>query len=311
MGKKRSLTALDIKDTRHLAKQLHFPEKALFRLRDDLNTNPGRYYLHRVIHRRGKMRALAIPRGRLRVVLDVLQPLLQRVELPSFVHGGRRGHSNIINARTHVGQPVVMCLDVEDFFPSVGYRLVYQVFSERLGCSPTVAGILTRLTTLDGCLPQGSPTSTILGAIVLERMGLRIATLCKIHGAKYTQYVDDITVSGPADTTMLLPMIERIIEQEGFQTNAKTRCQMAPTEQTVTGVRVDNGLDVPTEKLAEVKVLLKRLERIANSGGRMPQHDVLSLAGKIEYVARLNAGTGRFYRRKLREVALSYGSCHD
>ena len=49
---------------------------------------------------------------------------------------------------------MVITNDLKDFFPSISNRNVYDVFLRRLGCKPDIARYLTKLTTIDGCLPQ-------------------------------------------------------------------------------------------------------------------------------------------------------------
>ena len=78
--------------------------------------------------------------------------------------------------------------------------------------------------------------------------------LAKKHGSAYTQYVDDTTFSGPIHIAHLNPLINKIINQEGFTANiSKTKVMGAGQEQVVTGVKVNQGADVPSLKIREVR----------------------------------------------------------
>ncbi len=86
--------------------------------------------------------------------------------------------------------------------------MVYKIFCKRLECSPNVSRYLTRLTTLNGSLPQGSPTSTILAALIAEPLAKRLDNFAKGHRADYSQYVDDNAVSDQ-EGYINIPLITR------------------------------------------------------------------------------------------------------
>ncbi len=292
----RELTALDIKTARHLCKHLRTQRKEL----ESICKRPERYYCQRQKTVNGKIRDIATPIGRLREILDKLQLLLQRISLPGCIHGGRKGYSNLTNARIHINKSVVLKLDLKDFFPNITNQMVYNIFCKRLGCSPDVSRHLTRLTTLNGSLPQGSPTSTILSALVIESLAKRLDNLAKGHHAGYSQFVDDSSVSGVEYIQNLIPTIKRIIRQEGFKiNNAKTKICTSDNEQIVTGVRVNKGWDVPKEKLSTVR---KQIETIAQQKKLLKTHssrELVSIRGKINYITILNKGAGRSLTKRL------------
>jgi len=298
----RPLVALNIRDVRHLCKLLGTSPEELERI----CAEPKRYYRQSQLVIRGKTRPIATPHGRLRETLDRLQSLLQRVCLPESIHGGRRGYSYITNALSHLCKPLVLCMDLKDFFPSVTNHRIYNVFRGRLGCTPDVARYLTRLTTLNGCLPQGSPTSTILAAIASEPLAMRLGKLAVQHRAQYSQYVDDVTISGPEHLGRLVPLVETAIRHEGFVVNnSKTRVASGNTEKTVTGIRVNQGPDIPRKKLQEVRCLIDDLERNRNCiRGGVSKRELDSIKGKIRFVEGLNPGAGRFLRRRFNRVLL-------
>lgn len=296
----RQLSALNIRDVRHLCKHLGtFPGEL-----ERICRAPKRHYRYRTMETKGKVRPLATPHGELRGILDRLQSLLQRVALPQSIHGGRRKHSYLTNARPHVRKRTVLRMDIQDFFPWISHRRVYRMFHRRLGCSPDVARYLTILTTLNGSLPQGSPTSTIVAALVIRPLAERLAGLARHHRADYTQYVDDITLSGPAHVARLIPTIERIIAQEGFRVNIdKTEVVAAGDEQIVTGVRVNRGTDAPSGKIAETRQLIAALEDQVRLGGTLSRRAIASARGKVRYIECLNRGAGRLLGRRLERLA--------
>lgn len=289
----RRLRLLRIQDVTHLCKHLGSSLNELAHL----CLKPEWYYRQGPRRIKGKTRHIATPEGRLRQILDRLQALLQRVVLPESIHGGVKGHSPRTNAVVHLRKPVVLCMDIKDFFPSITNRRVYAMFRETLKCAPDVARILTRLCTLNGSLPQGSPTSTIVAALSTVRLSNRLEQLANRHIATYTQYVDDVTISGPEHIDRMVPLLGEIIKQEGLRANkAKTKIARGGEEKCVTGIRVNMVPDVTSKKMKEVRALL------ASADFSVDRHQqVGSLQGKVRYIEGLNQGAGRYLQRQLKK----------
>ena len=94
--------------------------------------------------------------------------------------------------------------------------MVRRAFQYRCKCAPEVARLLAASTTPFGCLPQGAPYSSIVAAVATDRLADRLRSLAEQHGARYTQYVDDITLSGPKHIARLKNLMIRIIRSVGF-----------------------------------------------------------------------------------------------
>lgn len=297
----RPLSALCIRDIEHLCKHLGADPRELQRICDGIERCPRRYYREWSKTIKGKLRPICEPIGRLKELLVRLNALLQRLALPGNLHGGVKGRSPLSNARVHIGKPTILKSDVKKFFPSVSNRRIYEVFTVRCGCTPNVARILTRLTTLHGCLPQGSHTSTVLANLVAEPLALRLDRLAEMHNSAYTQFVDDVTLSGPHHLNRLEKTVKKIIVQEGLQVNEeKTEPVPASKEQVVTGVRVNNQLDVPSAKLTEVRKKLDEMASREAQGIEVAPDELASVEGKIRHIGSLNPGAAKVLWRRLR-----------
>src|SRR2546428_505995 len=86
-----------------------------------------------------------------------LLDFITRIPYHPILYGGPNTSARMA-ALPHRGQPVVVALDIKDFFPSVKAKEVREEFL-RLGYSPSVAAAITRLVTYKNRLPQGAPTS--------------------------------------------------------------------------------------------------------------------------------------------------------
>ncbi len=286
------LKALRIRSVRHLCNQLHV-EKGELEL---ILKNLSRFYRERPETKKGKVRQLSIPQGKLKAILRRLNAKLQRLEFPYYVHGGLKGKSCRTNASNHTNKPLLLKADIKDFFPSIKEARVRRMFEFRLQCSSKVACILATLTTYKDRVPQGSPTSTIVSTLVTEHLAYRLAKLAEDHGAAFSQYVDDMIISGPEHIQKLEGLVQRIIEDEDFVCHPeKLGSASRSNEQVVTGLRVNYGIDAPRLKISEIRALIVNINQRSRSSNAEPviSAEFDSLRGKISWIGQCNPGIGR------------------
>lgn len=162
----------------------------------------------------------------------------KQVEMPQYVYGGVQGKNNVRNARFHQGNKYIFTTDLKSFFPSISHKQVFQMFL-REGCTPTIARILTKLTTLKYQVPQGIPTSTFIANMVFKPTGLEIDQLAKEHHIKFSMFVDDITLSSKSDFKNLIPDFLSIIKKNGFRISHK-KTHYQTKNPIITGVICQN-----------------------------------------------------------------------
>ena len=147
------------------------------------------------------------PKGELKEIQKQINGyLVKNVEMPVYAFGGIRNRDNIRNARFHKGQKFVFQTDLKDFFPYITYKLVYEMFV-RVGFSHDVSSLLTKLTTYEGHLPQGAPTSTTIANLVFMPTGMALQAIAEREGLRFTTFVDDVTMSSQMDFKHVVPEI--------------------------------------------------------------------------------------------------------
>ncbi|HLW38953.1 MAG TPA: reverse transcriptase family protein [Brumimicrobium sp.] len=184
---------------------------------------------------------------RLKVIQKRLQKnILQKLTIPDYAYGAIKGKDNISNAKRHQGKKYIFTTDLTNFFPSVNHKQVFEMFIS-FDFSPSVARLLTKLTTYKGKLPQGAPTSPIVANLVFVKTGKRLKEIAIENNLTFTSFVDDLTFSSPTDFKDKIQDILDAVVEDGFKishkkTNYKTKLP------TVTGVIVkNNSLDLPKE----------------------------------------------------------------
>jgi len=217
--------------------------------RDLRRFQPG-YSTTAVPKRRGGYRTLHVPDGETKALQRaILHRVLARLAVHPAVTGFERGRSIVDNARPHVGQAVVVSLDVVDFFPATTAPRIDAYF-RRIGWNAEAAALLTRLTTHDGGLPQGAPTSPRLSNLVNRHLDERIARrVARFRGA-YTRYADDVTFSFPRDRPRrirgLVQFVRRQFARVGYRLHGrKTRIRRRHQRQQVTGLVVNDKVALP------------------------------------------------------------------
>jgi RNA-directed DNA polymerase len=147
-------------------------------------------------------------------------------------------------------------------------------------------------------LPQGAPTSPALANLAAFRLDRRLSGLAEAVGATYTRYADDLVLS--CDHRLRAPeaAIAAIAAEEGFRVNrAKTRVMSRAARQTVTGIVVNERLNVPRREYDRLKAILHRAAM--DGPGEL---DAASLEGKIAWVESLNATRGRKLRAEFARI---------
>lgn len=180
--------------------------------------------------------------------------ILDSIKVSDNAKGFKKNTSIIENARPHVGKEVVINLDIKDFFPSINYAKVFRFFIY-IGYTKEVAHLLTQLCTNgNNVLPQGAPTSPGLSNIICLKLDKRLTELAKKVGCSYSRYADDITFSGKKEIIKIIPLIKRIIQDEGYVINEKKfRIQFSNHLQVVTGLTVNKKINISKQLKKEIE----------------------------------------------------------
>lgn len=172
--------------------------------------------------------------------------------------------------RSPHGSALVFAIDLADFFPSINFGRVRGLFMAYPFHYPDqVATLLARICSFRNALPQGAPTSPIVSNYICRGMDRDLARLAMSSRSYYTRYADDLVFStdrqifpvGLASHVdgLAVPseQLTEIIEASGFLINpAKTRLQIKSQRQRVTGLVVNEKVNVPRNYLRGLRALL-------------------------------------------------------
>ncbi len=225
-----------------LCSATHLSKSLLFNLSKFADTYYKRFEIPK--KNRAGTREICSPRAELKAVQAwILRNILDKITVHPSATGFRLGRNILANVVPHRHNRWVICLDIEDFFPSIGYGKVWTIF-RTLGYSKHIAHVFACLCTCNGTLPQGGVTSPALSNVVCSRLDRRLSAYCGRRDVVYTRYADDLTFSAgrPQVLVPVRQMAEMILRDEGFQLNdAKTRIMGPRQRRKVTGLVISDG----------------------------------------------------------------------
>ena len=200
---------------------------------------PIRHYRQFQFNKRsGGVRTIHAPRTFLKVIQWwILDTILYNAEISPIVHGFTPYKSFITNAKEHVGARHILNVDIKDFFPSIKTSVVIEVFAS-LGYSEKISVALANLTTFQGALPQGAPTSPAIANLALRLFDKSMLSYAELLELKYTRYADDLTFSSSTHIDpQILGVIRAHLEPLGLELNEKkTRFVGSNSTKEVTGL---------------------------------------------------------------------------
>jgi RNA-directed DNA polymerase len=299
------------------------------------------YHYRMLAKATGSVRLIETPKPRLKdLQRRILVAILDHVPSHRAVHGFVKGRSIQTFAAPHVGQRVVLRMDLENFFPTFpGARV--QSFFRTIGYPEPVADLLGGIATncvprtawsemikqpgfaLDPQelwhvramyarphLPQGAPTSPSLANLCSYRLDCRLSGLAQSAGAVYTRYADDLAFSGGEkfehSAERFATQVAAILMDEGFTVHhRKTRIMRQSVRQHLAGLVTNQRLNVRRSDFDRLKAILTNCVRHgpATQNREAHPHFREHLAGRIGFTESINTEKGRRLRAIFDQIA--------
>jgi hypothetical protein len=222
------------------------------------------YYSKKYIPKRnGKPREINAISGRLRTIQKKTLDYLQSNFTPSaYAKGFVPGGGIIENAKVHRNRKLIIKLDLEDFFPSISFARVLGMFQAYpFDFTKEEAVVLAQICCMDnnGPIPQGGVTSPYISNMICRKLDSRLSKFAKRERVSYSRYADDLTFSTnkKINVIKLIDNVKSIIVDESFVVNNdKTKILPKSSRQIVTGIVVNEGLNVSRRYINNIRALL-------------------------------------------------------
>lgn len=240
----------------------------------------GSHYLSFSILKKNKThRSIKAPKRVMKKIQHALLPHLEKYYSPKpSSHGFVKGRNVKTNAQIHSRKRYVFNIDLKDFFESIHFGRVRNLFMAHPFSAPhNVATVMAQICCSDGKLAQGAPTSPLISNMICRKLDSQLQALAKSGKCHFTRYADDITFSFTS-TAKYLPKdivevsedgraipgreLEEIIKSNGFIINSeKTRLQHRTQRQMVTGLVVNEMPNVTREFIRLTSSMINALKR--------------------------------------------------
>ena len=154
-------------------------------------------------------------------------------------------------ATIHCGKKWILKMDIKDFYASVPYEFTRQVVKNT--CKKIKHADINyylNITTLNGKLPVGAPTSAHIANACFSPVDKRIRAYCRTRGVDYSRYMDDLTFSSDDKFSLNTTekFVKNVLEVFGYKLNEKkTKYISDNKQQNVLGLVV-NGKDARLPK---------------------------------------------------------------
>lgn len=272
---------------------------------NNITENIDTYYLKGSLKKgSGEARILYKPQGRLKFIQNNIKDILvSSIKMPDCVHGWVKGKSIRSALSPHKGMQYLYCFDIHSYFDSIHNKKVFILFNQKLRCSPTVARFLTKLSTYQSCLPQGSPCSPVIANLILFDFDVAMDNFAKKRGMKYTRLGDDILLSSNSKPNNLEKTIVEGLKKIGFKINKSKSKSGTPSKSglRVLGVVFSSKITVSQNYRRKIEAILFNSQKSGldkqNLDGRFNFRK--HLYGRIAFIEMMDPYLGSTLRKKL------------
>ena len=264
--------------------------------------------------------------GGTRYVFDTkspLKPLLKKINyclfrkviFPKYLTGSISRRDFIANVEIHSHSKHVVTEDIASFFDCITTHHVYRVWREFFGFGREVAELLTLLTTKDGKVFQGTPTSSYLANLVFwDKEHLVVAKLAE-RGIRYSRYVDDITLSTVGSLTAedrrwAIGQVYAMIGSSGFKPQRGKHASLSASKPIlIMGVHANQKPTFPKQERAAIRAQVYQLEKSVkgNEFGDLFERRLQSAAAKVGKLKRLHPTEAAALKLRLNTVRRKFG----
>lgn len=268
--------------------------------------------------RSGGIRVIAAPNKKLKIIQKKLAFQLnehlislgfyrKNKSIHAFIKENKSNKRGIIsNSKIHRNKKYVFNIDLENFFESIHFGRVKGYFQndDKFNLSKDIAIILAQICTYKGSLPQGAPTSPIISNLIGNILDSKILKLTKKYKLHYTRYADDMTFS-TNDYKFLENMagfnreLENIIELSGFKINtSKTRLQYRTSRQQVTGLVVNDKVNIPRDYYKKTRAMANNLYKNGKFEIEGKEATLNQLEGRFSFINQLEWYNNKKFKNK-------------
>ena len=262
--------------------------------------------------------------GGVRYVYDTkapLKPLLKKINrtffkqvyFPPYLTGSLAGNDFISNAALHKGAKHAFTEDIKKFFDNITSEHVYRIWHHFFRFADEVASLLTNLTTREGRVFQGTPTSSYLANLAFWDREPALVEMLSQKGIRYSRYVDDLTMSSAVglsgeEKSWLIGQVYGMIGGAGFKPQRVKHASLPASHPIrIMGLNANSKSQptLPQEERANIRAQVYQIERRQAAGESGPElrSAIAQAIGRVGKMKRLHERKAEPLRSRLRKVS--------
>ncbi len=238
----------------------------------------------------------------------ILENILSKLEVSKFATAYIPGMSTKDNARPHIGNEILVKMDIEGFFDNISMMTVCNMLERETNYNKPVRVFLAKLCTLNNKLPQGASTSPTIANLVMKDADERIGRYCEENNIEFTRYSDDLSFScndSKMDVKLLINTVKRVLKDYNLKINwNKLRILHKGDAHKITGIVCNEKLSIDNKYKKQIRQEVYYIEKysveshiirmndnkfIRGSGEPKTELYLNNLLGRINYVLSVEA----------------------
>ena len=278
--------------------------KTIYSISNNIESN---YKIHKIKKNNGRYRTIYEPSPLLKKIQrNILTNILNNKTISSYAKAYHKGISLKDNALPHCNKPIILKLDIKNFFDNISFLQVYSSCFSIEYFPKSIGMLLTYLCTYNEHLPQGAPTSAYISNLVMRDFDEQMGAWCDENLISYTRYSDDMTFSGVFNPTDVIKKVKKLLYSFGLElNNKKIHVIRKNNAQKVTGIVVNEKIQVSKTYRKEIRKEIYYIEKFG-----LPSHlkkintnitdkkYLNRLYGKIQYVIQIDNQNKEFLKYK-------------
>ena len=257
----------------------------------------GMYHEFQIPKHSGGFRTISAPSDELKAAQHaILVMMTHKLKyLPSNNTHGFTKHRNCktaLEVHQAKGSRWFLKMDIKDFFPNTTAEKLDEALKTTYPfclMSAWSRSKLIQICTVEGCLPQGAPTSPLLTNMVMGFVDKEINDYCKEHGYVYTRYADDVLISSKYrfDKEEVVAHVGGCVAAKGYELKLeKTRYGSFNGRNWNLGLMFNNQgkITVGHEKKHKVKVMLHNYLTKEDQHTEENKYKLIGIIGYCRYI---------------------------
>lgn len=238
------------------------------------------------------------------------QVIFKRVAFPQYLQGSLSGRDYVSNVEIHEGSQTAISEDIEKYFDCITDQHVFGIWKNFFGFGQEPAELLTALTTREGRVFQGTPTSSYLANLAFWDIEDVVVLKLADRGLRYSRYVDDVTISSvnaitDEDKTWAIAQVIAMMGSRGFRTKReKHEIQSGNGRISVMKLTVNREVSLSTRERSQIRTAVHQLEQSFDRGETGPEfrQDMDKASGRIGRLGRFHPAEADKLRERLQAM---------